>query len=289
VTIVSFEVFPPKTDVGVVNLGATARRLATAEPTYISVTYGAGGSSRDRSFEAIRAVHDAAPDIPIAAHLTCVGQSTAEIDGIVDRYRELGVEHVVALRGDPPEGIDAPYRPHPDGYQRTADLVAAVKAQGPFEVIVSAYPEKHPQSPTDDHDLDVLAAKVDAGADRAMTQMFFDNDLFLRYRDRVAARGIDIPLVPGIFPIHSFTKVAGFASRCGATMSADLAASFDEVDGDELGAHALAADLAALQIAHLAAEGVEHVHLYTLNKSDLALAVCERLGIPLATTTGDPS
>jgi len=148
---VSFEVFPPKTDQGVANLGAAAGRLAAVEPAYVSVTYGAGGSNRDRSFDAIRAVSGAAPRTPIAAHLTCVGQSKDEIDAIVDRYEALGVEHIVALRGDPPEGIDASYHPHPEGYQSTADLVTAIVARGPFEVIVSAYPERHPQSPTDEH------------------------------------------------------------------------------------------------------------------------------------------
>ncbi len=277
---VSFEVFPPKTDGGLVALGEAVVGLVSADPVYVSVTYGAGGSSRDKSFAAIDTVRERAHGVPIAAHLTCVGQSIAEIEAIIDRYAELGVRHIVALRGDPPEGIDAPYCAHAEGYQNTADLVAAIAARGDFDIAVSAYPEVHPQSPTSEHDLDVLAAKVEAGANRAMTQMFFDNETFLRYRDRVAARGIDIPIIPGIFPIHSFEAVARFASRCGASMPTSLGDAFGSLPPDALPeVHALAADLAALQIAHLANEGVEQVHLYTLNKSDLALAVCDRLGL----------
>jgi methylenetetrahydrofolate reductase (NADPH) len=279
---VSFEVFPPKTEAGLVSLGEAAGRLAVLDPVYTSVTYGAGGGQRDKSFAAIDAVRAAAPSVPVAAHLTCVGQSRAEVEATVGRYAELGVHYIVALRGDPPEGIDAAYTPHPDGFQSTAELVAAIADRGDFEIAVSAYPEKHPQSPTADHDLDVLAAKVDAGATRAMTQMFFDNALFLRFRDRVVARGIAVDLVPGIFPIHSYDAVARFAARCGATMPAELAGAFADQPSDA--ATALAADLAALQIAELASEGVPHVHVYTLNKADLALAVCDRLG--LATATG---
>ena len=272
---VSFEVFPPKTDAGIAALGAAIGRLAELHPVYTSVTYGAGGGQRDKSFAAIDAVRQAAPQVPIAAHLTCVGQRRSDVEATIERYAELGVRHIVALRGDPPEGIDAPYVAHPDGYQSTAELVAAIAARGQFEIAVSAYPERHPQSPSTEHDLDVLAAKVAAGATRAMSQMFFDNALFLRYRDQVAARGIAVDLVPGIFPIHAFDAVARFAARCGATMPSELADVFTGEPADT----ELAADLAALQIAELANEGVEHVHVYTLNKADLALAVCARLGL----------
>lgn len=272
---VSFEVFPPKTDDGLVQLADTAQRLRVADPTFVSVTYGAGGTSRDRSFAAIDAV--LASGVDVAAHLTCVGQSVDDVHAVVERYEQLGVGQIVALRGDPPTGIDAAYQPHPDGFHRTADLVASVA--GRFEVSVSAYPERHPQSPTLAHDLDVLAGKVAAGATRAMTQMFFDNACFLAYRDAVAARRIDVALVPGIFPIHSFPAVARFASRCGASMPAWIADRFDGLDDDPSASHAVAAELAAGQIAELAAEGVEHVHVYTLNRPELALAVCERLGL----------
>jgi methylenetetrahydrofolate reductase (NADPH) len=272
---VSFEVFPPKTDDGLVQLADTAHRLSAADPTFVSVTYGAGGTSRDRSFAAIDAV--LASGVEVAAHLTCVGQSVDDVHAVVERYGQLGVSQIVALRGDPATGIDAPYAPHPDGFHRTSDLVASVA--GRFEVSVSAYPERHPQSPSLAHDLDVLAGKVAAGATRAMTQMFFDNAHFVAYRDAVAGRRIDVALVPGIFPIHSFPAVARFASRCGASMPAWVAERFAGLDDDPATTHAVAADLAAEQIAELAAEGVGHVHVYTLNRPELALAVCERLGL----------
>lgn len=285
---ISFEVFPPKTEAGLAQLADTARRLVEIDPTFISVTYGAGGSQHHRSLAAIEAT--AASGATIAAHLTCVGQPVAEISDVIDAYESLGVEHIVALRGDPPTGIDAAYEPHPDGYQRTADLVAAAKARGRFEVIVSAYPERHPQSPTDDHDIDVLAEKVAAGADRAITQMFFDVDLFARYLDRVRDRGIEIPIVPGIFPIHSFASVASFAAKCGASMPPELAERFAGHEDDHDATHDIAADHAAEQITRLVGLGVEHVHLYTLNKADLALAVCERLGrTPAPSSTATPS
>lgn len=283
---VSFEVFPPKTEAGLRGLGSAIERLAVLDPVYTSVTYGAGGGQRDKSFDAIDAVRRAAPDVPVAAHLTCVGQSRAEVEATIARYGDLGVHHIVALRGDPPDGVDAPYVAHPDGFQSTAELVRAIAGRGNFEIAVSAYPERHPQSPTVDHDLDVLAAKVAAGARRAMTQMFFDNELFLRYRDAVADRGIAVDLVPGIFPIHSFEAVSRFAGRCGASMPSALAGEFEGRDASP----DLAADLAALQIAELVDEGVGHVHLYTLNKADLALSVCERLGLlePTFTTAAHP-
>lgn len=277
---ISFEVFPPKTDAGLDQLAATTRRLAEADPRFISVTYGAGGSQRRRSFAAIEAT--AASGATIAAHLTCVGQPVDEIDHVMDEYEALGVEHIVALRGDPSTGIEAPYEPHPAGYQRTADLVAAATSRGRFEVIVSAYPERHPQSPSIDHDLDVLADKVAAGADRAITQMFFDVELFARYLERVRTRGIEIPIVPGIFPIHSLESVANFASRCGATIPATVAERFAGHEHDPAATHEIAADHAAEQIQELEALGIGHVHLYTLNKADLALAVCDRLDRSLA-------
>ena len=273
----SVEVFPPRKPDDLGALWDTVVQLGALDPLFVSVTYGAGGSDRERSFDAIRTVRSAGA--AAAGHVTCVGQSAADVDSVVDRYSALGVTHVVALRGDPPEGVGSPYAPHPDGYQRTADLVAAVKRRGSFDVAVSAYPERHPQSPSVDHDLDVLAHKVDAGADRAITQMFFDNTSFLRHRDQVAARGIDIPLVPGVFPIHSFPAVARFAARCGATIPHSVAARFEGLDDNREATHAIAAELAAEQIEELVAQGVEHVHLYTLNRAELALGIGERLGV----------
>ena len=275
---ISFEVFPPKSAEGLTTLADTITRLDDARPAYVSVTYGAGGSDRQRSFDAIEVVR-ASTSAPIAAHLTCVGQSRADVDDVVERYRRLGVDHVVALRGDPPGGVDAPYAPHPDGFTSTDQLVAAIKQRDGMYVSVSAYPERHPQSPSADHDLDVLAAKVAAGADTAITQMFFDNAHFLALRDRVAARGLDVRLVPGIFPIHSFTAVARFADRCGATIPDRIARRFDGLDDDEAATHRVAAELAAAQITELADHGVEQAHVYTLNKSELALAVCRQIGM----------
>jgi methylenetetrahydrofolate reductase (NADPH) len=273
----SFEVFPPRTPDALDALWATVSRLNQVDPIFVSVTYGAGGSDRHRTFDAIGTV--AATGAVVAGHLTCVGQSTDDVDSVIDRYATLGVEHVVALRGDPAEGVGAPYRPHAAGYRRTADLVGAIKARGKFDVAVSAYPEGHPQSPSIDHDIDVLADKVAAGADRAITQMFFDVDTFLHYRDRLAARGVDVPLVPGIFPIHSLTAVARFADKCGATIPETVTARFAGLDGDDDAAHAVAASIAAEQIERLGAHGVDHVHLYTLNRAELVLAVGERLGL----------
>ena len=273
----SIEVFPPRSPDGLGALWDTVVQLGALDPLFVSVTYGAGGSDRDRSFDAIRTV--GTTGAVVAGHLTCVGQSVDDVDSVVECYATLGVEHVVALRGDPPDGAGAPYVPHVDGYRRTADLVAAVKRRGGFDVAVSAYPERHPQSPSIAHDLDVLADKVAAGADRAITQMFFDNALFLRHRDRVAARGLDIPLVPGVFPIHSFPAVARFSERCGATIPDMVTERFAGLEDDRDGATEVAAELAAEQITELAFNGVEHVHLYTLNRAELALAVGERLGV----------
>jgi methylenetetrahydrofolate reductase (NADPH) len=279
---VSFEVFPPKTPEGLRSLAETVARLDEADPAYISVTYGAGGSDRQRSFDAIETVRSAS-SAPVAAHLTCVGQSRREIDEVIEHYLALGVEHIVALRGDPPGGIDGAYRPHPEGFSSTDELVAAIKAREPgLAVSVSAYPERHPQSPTDDHDLDVLAAKVGAGADQAMTQMFFDNASYLEYVRRVRARGIGVRIVPGIFPIHSFPTVERFAQRCGASMPTAIAQRFDGHHDDPAATHAIASELAAGQIGELAEHDVDHVHLYTLNRPELALAVCHRLSLVAA-------
>jgi methylenetetrahydrofolate reductase (NADPH) len=274
---VSFEVFPPKSADALDGLRSTVARLSEVEPAFVSVTYGAGGSDRERSFVAIEAVRSAGFDV--AGHITCVGQTRAEVDVVIDRYAALGVTQIVALRGDPPAGAGAPYEPHPDGYQRTADLVHSVKQRGGFAVAVSAYPERHPQSPSDDHDLNVLAEKCAAGADKAVTQMFFDNAHYFRFRDRAEARGINIPIVPGIFPIHSFPAVARFAARCGASMPGRIADRFAGHDGDAETSHKIATELATEQIAELAAHGVGHVHIYTLNRADLAVAVCDQLAL----------
>jgi methylenetetrahydrofolate reductase (NADPH) len=279
---ISFEVFPPKSADALEGLRSTVARLGEVSPSFLSVTYGAGGSDRERSFAAIDAVRSMG--FEVAGHLTCVGQARSEIDVVIDRYAALGVTQIVALRGDPPDGVGAPYKPHTAGYQRTADLVNSIKQRGGFDVAVSAYPERHPQSSTDDHDLNVLAEKCAAGADKAITQMFFDNDHFLRFRDRARSRGVQIPIVPGIFPIHSFPAVARFAARCGASIPAQIAERFSGLDDDLETTHKIATELANEQITELATHGVEEVHIYTLNRADLAVAVCEQLGA--STTVG---
>ncbi len=210
---ISFEFFPPKTEEMERSLWDTINRLAPLTPNFVSVTYGAGGSTRERTHSTISRIL-AETSLTPAAHLTCVGAARGEIDEIVARYHDVGVRHIVALRGDPPGGIGTPYATHPDGYQTSADLVASIKRRHPdIEVSVSAYPEKHPESPDFDADIDVLKAKVDAGATRAITQVFFDNDLYFRYLDRVRARGISIPIVPGIMPMHNFKQARSFVTR----------------------------------------------------------------------------
>jgi methylenetetrahydrofolate reductase (NADPH) len=277
-TSFSFEVFPPKTEVGLARFGDVAAELMALRPDYISVTYGAGGSDQHRSFEAISRVVESGADV--AGHLTCVGQTKADIDEVIARYRRLGVDHVVALRGDPPTGIDAPYEPHPNGYATTADLVTMAKAMGVGTVSVSGYPEVHPQSPSADHDLGILAGKVDAGADRAITQMCFDTDLIVRYVERVHARGIDVDVVPGIFPIHSLPAVTRFAGRCGADIPSAVAERFAGLDDDAETSEKLGAEFAVEQIAQLADHGIDRVHIYTINRPSLARAVVEQLAVP---------
>src|SRR6202521_476694 len=215
---ISFEFFPPKTEEMERSLWDTINRLAPLTPNFVSVTYGAGGSTRERTHSTITRILSETRLTP-AAHLTCVGAARGEIDEIVDRYHDVGVRHIVALRRDPPGGIGTAYTTHPDGYRSSADLVAGIKKRHPeIEVSVSAYPEKHPESRDFDADIDVLKAKVDAGAARAITQVFFDNDLYFRYLDRVRARGIDIPIVPGIMPMHNFQQARNFVTRAGTSV-----------------------------------------------------------------------
>src|SRR5215471_11713369 len=276
---ISFEFFPPKTEEMERNLWETINRLAPLEPKFVSVTYGAGGSTRERTHATIARILKETALLP-AAHLTCVGAACGEIDEIVDRYHEVGVRHIVALRGDPPGGIGTPYFTHPDGYQSSAELIAGIKTRHPdIEVSVSAYPEKHPESPTFDADIDMLQAKVDAGATRAITQVFFDNDLYFRYLDRVRARGIDIPIVPGIMPMHNFKQARGFVTRAGTTVPDWLAEKFDGLDNDAETRKLVAATVAAGQVQKLAKHGVDTFHFYTMNRADLVFAISHLLGI----------
>jgi len=276
---ISFEFFPPKTEEMEKSLWETIKRLAPLEPNFVSVTYGAGGSTRERTHATIARILRETPLLP-AAHLTCVGAARGEIDEIVDRYHEVGVRHIVALRGDPAGGIGTAYAAHPDGYQTSAELVASIRSRHPdIEVSVSAYPEKHPESPSLDADIDMLQAKVDAGAARAITQVFFDNDLYLRYLDRVRARGITIPIVPGIMPMHNFRQARGFVTRAGTSVPDWLAEKFEGLDDDPDTRKLVAATVVAGQVQKLAKHGVDTFHFYTMNRADLVFAISHLLGI----------
>jgi methylenetetrahydrofolate reductase (NADPH) len=256
----------------------TIGRLAPLNPSFVSVTYGAGGSTRERTHSTIVRLLKETSLIP-AAHLTCVGAPKSEIDDVVARYYEAGVRHIVALRGDPSAGIGTPYIPHPDGYKTSADLVASIKKRFPdIDVTVSAYPEKHPESTDFDADIDTLQAKVDAGANRAITQVFFDNDLYFRYLDKVRARGIDIPVLPGIMPMHNFKQARNFVTRAGTTVPSWLADKFDGLDDDAETRKLVAATVAAGQVQKLAKHGVENFHFYTMNRADLVFAISHLLG-----------
>jgi len=276
---ISFEFFPPKTEEMERSLFETITRLAPLAPNFVSVTYGAGGSTRERTHSTITRILKETRLTP-AAHLTCVGASCADIDDVVARYHDVGVRHIVALRGDPATGIGTAYAAHPQGYKTSADLVGSIKRRYPdIEVSVSAYPEKHPESADFDADIDTLKAKVDAGATRAITQVFFDNDLYFRYLDRVRARGIDIPVVPGIMPMHNFKQARNFVTKAGTTVPSWLADKFDGLDDDAETRKLVAATVAAGQVQKLAKHGVDTFHFYTMNRADLVFAISHLLGI----------
>jgi methylenetetrahydrofolate reductase (NADPH) len=275
---VSFEFFPPKTEEMEKTLWEAIGRLAPLAPAFVSVTYGAGGSTRERTHNTVRRIINETPLAP-AAHLTCVAADRAEIDGVIRSYVASGVRHVVALRGDPPGGVTECYAPHPQGYVNAADLVAGIRRIADIEVSVAAYPEKHPDSASVDADIDNLNAKIDAGASRAITQFFFDNDLYFRFLDRVRARGITIPVVPGILPVQNFKQTRVFAERCGASIPASLADRFAGLDGDALTRRLISAAVAAEQVMDLVDRGVTDFHFYTMNRADLVFAICHLLGV----------
>ncbi|MDB5512738.1 MAG: 5,10-methylenetetrahydrofolate reductase [Enterovirga sp.] len=275
---VSFEFFPPKTAEMEASLWGAIERLAPLRPNFVSVTYGAGGSTRERTHNTVaRIVQDTS--LRPAAHLTCVAATRDEVDEVVGAYWAAGVRHIVALRGDPAGGLGSAYAAHPGGYEQTCDLVAGIRRIGDFEVSVSAYPEKHPEAPSLDADIDALKAKVDCGATRAITQFFFDNDHYLRYLDRVRARGIDIPIVPGILPVQNFKQAAKFAASTGATVPDWLAARFEGLDHDLETRRLIAAAVAAEQVLDLVDRGVNEFHFYTMNRADLVFAICHLLGL----------
>ena len=275
---VSFEFFPPKTDEMEATLWSSIERLAPLAPNFVSVTYGAGGSTRERTHNTVARILRETSLRP-AAHLTCVAATRGEVDEVVQAYRDLGVRHIVALRGDPVGGIGTAYQPHPGGYDQTCDLVAGIKRIGDFEVSVSAYPEKHPEAASLEADIDALRRKVDCGADRAITQFFFDNDLYLRYLDRVRAAGIDIPIVPGILPVQNFKQAANFAARAGASVPEWLASRFEGLEEDVETRRLIAAAVAAEQVLDLVDRGVTEFHFYTMNRADLVYAICHLMGL----------
>ncbi len=274
---VSFEFFPPKTDKMQQALWDCVGRLAPLAPRFVSVTYGAGGTTRERTHETVsRVAHET--KLNLAAHLTCIGASRDEVDSVARRYWDEGIRHIVALRGDAPEG-EVPYRPHPAGYAYAADLVRGLKRIGDFEISVGAYPEVHPEAASAQADLDNLKRKIDAGASRAITQYFFDVDVFFRFRDRARAAGITVPIVPGILPVTNFTQVCKFSAACGAGIPGWMAELFTGLDNDPGTRRLVAATVAAELCRALVAGGVTELHFYTLNQADLTFAICHILGI----------
>lgn len=275
---VSFEFFPPKTDAMEERFWESIGKLAPLRPRFVSVTYGAGGSTRERTLRLVSRIKSET-GVDAAAHLTCVGATRAEVDAVVRGYRDAGITRIVALRGDPPEGVGQPFTPHPEGYGSAAELVAGIRDIGDFDISVAAYPEKHPQSPHWEGDIENLKRKIDAGATRAITQMFFDNGDYFRFVERARKAGISAAIVPGIQPIHSFKQISGFAARCGASIPGWIAERFEGLQ-DDPETHALVASaVAAEQVLELVDAGITEFHFYTLNRSNLVLALARLLGV----------
>jgi methylenetetrahydrofolate reductase (NADPH) len=275
---VSFEFFPPQTEEMERTLWNSIERLAPLAPEFVSVTYGAGGATRERTHATVaRMVRETS--IKPAAHLTCVGSTCTEIDDIARSYWEIGVRHIVALRGDPPGGVQGQFQAHPGGYANSTALVGGLKRLADFEITVSAYPEGHPESTSVDQDIDILKAKIDAGATRAITQFFFENEVYFRFLDKAYDRGINIPIIPGIVPVQNFHQTAGFAQKAGASVPTWLAERFEGLDDDPMTRRLIAAAIAAEQVFDLVDAGVEHFHFYTMNRADLVFAICHLLGL----------
>lgn len=272
----SFEFFPPKTDKLEEQLWACIRRLEPLAPRFVSVTYGAGGTTQARTHATVARIV-AETSLTPAAHLTCVGATQAEVDEVARGYWAAGVRHIVALRGDPPAG-ETVYTPHPGGYAYATDLVAGLKRIGDFEISVAAYAETHPTAPSPEQDLDNLKRKIDAGATRAITQYFFDTETYLRFLDRCGAAGITVPVVPGILPVTNFAQVVKFSAMCGASVPAWMGKLFEGLDDDPETRRMVAAVVAAEQVRLLQANGVDEFHFYTLNRPDLVYAIAHLLG-----------
>jgi methylenetetrahydrofolate reductase (NADPH) len=274
---VSFEFFPPKTEKMEQTLWEAIKTLEPLHPRFVSVTYGAGGSTRERTHATVERILKETSLTP-AAHLTCVGASRDEVDAIARGYWSLGVRHIVALRGDPPEP-GSKYQPHPQGYRDAVELVAGLKKVAPFDISVAAYPEVHPDSSSRAFDLENLKRKVDAGADRAITQFFFSADCFFRFRDEAAAAGIDVEIVPGILPVSNVATTRRFAQACGATIPKWLDDLFEGLDDHPAARQLIAATVAAELCGQLYAGGVRRFHFYTLNRAELSYAICHLLGV----------
>ena len=274
---VSFEFFPPKTEKMEETLWTSIKKLETLNPSFVSVTYGAGGGTRERTHNTVKRILDETDLVP-AAHLTCVGASKAEVDEVAQDYWDTGVRHIVALRGDAPD-MNESYKPHVDGYQNAEDLVKGLKNIGDFDISVGAYPEKHPDSPTLAADLENLKRKVDAGANRAITQFFFEPDQYFRFLDHCQSYNIDVPIVPGILPVTNFKSLKNFAGATGASVPSWMEDLFDGLDDrPETRAH-IAATVANEMCRRLYEGGVRDFHFYTLNRADLTYSICHMLGI----------
>ena len=274
---VSFEFFPPKTPEMEETLWVAIKRLEPLAPHFVSVTYGAGGSTRENTHRTVRRILSETTLTP-AAHLTCVDATQDEVDEVADDYWEANVRHIVALRGDPPGGEEH-YTPHPGGYNRASDLVRGLLKRQDFEISVAAHPEGHPEAPSPEEDIENLKRKIDAGATRAITQFFFDNENFLRFREEVMAAGITVPIVPGIMPITNLKQTARFAEKAGASVPEFLWKAFEGLDKDASTRQSVALTIAAEQVRELAQEGVTEFHFYTLNRADLTFAICHILGL----------
>ena len=274
---VSFEFFPPKSETMAETLWSSIQTLAPLQPRFVSVTYGAGGSTRERTHATVERILKETPLTP-AAHLTCVAASREEVDAVARGYWDAGVRHIVALRGDPSEP-GAKYRPHPDGYCDAVELVEGLKRVAPFDISVAAYPEVHPDSRDRAFDLENLKRKVDAGADRAITQFFFSADSFFRFRDEAAAAGIDVEIVPGILPVSNVATTRRFAQTCGAAIPEWLDGLFEGLDDLPSARQLIAATVAAELAGQLYAGGIRQFHFYTLNRAELSYAICHLLGV----------
>lgn len=274
---VSFEFFPPKNEKMAETLWDSVVTLAPFDPRFVSVTYGAGGSTRERTHEQVVRINNET-GIPAAAHLTCVNATRDEVDEVARHYWESGIRHIVALRGDAPDGAGK-YTPHPGGYANAVELIAGLKKVADFEISVAAYPEVHPDSPDAQKDLDNLKAKFDAGATRAITQFFFQPDCFFRFRDAVAAHGIEGEIVPGVMPVLSFAAVQRMSNLCGTAIPDWMAGLFEGLDDRPKARQLVSATIAAELCRKLYAGDVRQFHFYTLNRAELSYAICHLLGL----------